>query len=173
MAGGGTEWPVDSLSGERGSSWLDSLRSDRESRMPGGLGMRGQAGTLASIQRSGRRAGTEIYGRVGPLRTKRLSRPLRAKQWSGRPDPGRRKRPGSEAGLRGVGILGGPAWRFGPGPACCAPESWWPVGCGRRNLQPYPHGFLLGWPKLPPGRSSHCWSICSEDSCPGCGLSGF
>lgn len=57
---------------------------------------------------------------------------LGAKQWSGRPDLGQRKRPGSEAGPRGAGIgshqagiCSHPARRHHPRAAHHALGSWW------------------------------------------------
>lgn len=56
-----------------GGSWLDSLCSDQESRVPGRPGTRDQAGTPASEQRKEGRRGDLWLAAAGPLRTERLS----------------------------------------------------------------------------------------------------
>lgn len=102
MEGDGTEWVSPFLSLVNGEApglipctVPGTPGCDRESRAPGEVRMGGRPGAPAYEQRE-RRSCIEIYGCIRPPVHPARLRPLRAKQWNGRPDPGPGK--GARAG---------------------------------------------------------------------------
>lgn len=91
-----------------------------------------------------------IYGRCRPPAHRARLRPLRAKQWSGRPDPGQGKRPGPEAEPRGAGIRWGRAWSLTSALPAVRPDPRVVRGSGVASLVSLasPGRSLLGWPNL-------------------------